>query len=100
VVQEALANVARHSGSATAQIRLAWQENQVSLHVWDEGRGFEPLAGLGKGLGLVSMRERVEALGGSLRISSSPGDTSIEAYVPIDPTESSLVSADYEVLYD
>jgi signal transduction histidine kinase len=93
VVQEALANVARHSGSTTAQIRLAWQENQVCLSVWDEGRGFDPLSGVGKGLGLVSMRERVEALGGSMSISSSPGGTRLEACVPIDPTESSQLSA-------
>jgi signal transduction histidine kinase len=85
--------VARHSGSATAQIRLAWQDNQVCLTVWDGGTGFDPLSGVGKGLGLVSMRERVEALGGSMSISSSPGDTRIEACVPIDSTESSQLSA-------
>jgi NarL family two-component system sensor histidine kinase LiaS len=100
VLQEALANVARHSGSAAAQIRLAWQGNQISLRVWDEGKGFDALVGAGKGLGLVSMRERVEALGGGLSISSSPGDTSIEVCVPIDPIESSLLSAGYEVFYD
>jgi signal transduction histidine kinase len=100
VVQEALANVARHSGSAIAQIRLAWQESQICLSVWDEGRGFDPLSGVGKGLGLVSMRERVEALGGSMSISSSPGDTRVEACVPIDLTESSQLSTGYEVVYD
>jgi signal transduction histidine kinase len=100
VLQEALANVARHSGSATAQIRLAWQENQICLSVWDEGRGFDPLSGVGKGLGLVSMRERVEALGGSMSVSSSPGNTRIEAYVPIDLTEFSQLSSACEVVYD
>jgi signal transduction histidine kinase len=100
VVQESLSNVARHSGSATVQIRLAWQANQVCLSVWDQGRGFDPLAEAGKGLGLASMRERVEALGGSMSISSSPGDTRIEACVPINPTESGPLSAGYEVVYD
>jgi NarL family two-component system sensor histidine kinase LiaS len=101
VLQEALANVARHSGSAKAEIRLSWQENQVCLSVWDEGRGFDPLTGAGKGLGLVSMRERVEALGGGVSISSSPGDTRIEARVPIDPAESTPLAPGYEVVqYD
>ena len=101
VVQEALANVARHSGSATAEIRLAWQENQVYLSVSDQGGGFDALSsGAGKGLGLVSMRERVEAIGGSMSIFSSPGDTRIEACVPLNPGEPSPTSAGYEVTHE
>ena len=60
VVQEALNNVARHSGSRRADVRLAFEKESVRLEVEDEGIGFGRKEG--HGLGLVSMRERAELM--------------------------------------
>jgi signal transduction histidine kinase len=84
--QEALNNVLRHSGVKEAEVELRYGEREVSLRVRDAGRGFEPgSAGGGESFGLVNMRERVEALGGTFRLVSAPGaGTSIEARVPLE----------------
>ncbi|HEV2461492.1 MAG TPA: sensor histidine kinase [Ktedonobacterales bacterium] len=83
VVQEALANIARHSGAAHAEIGLAWDDERLRLTVSDDGRGFDVADAEGKGLGLASMRERVQALGGALSLSSGSGETRVEACVPL-----------------
>lgn len=83
VAQEALANVARHSSAACAVIGLAWEDDQVRLTVRDDGHGFDVAGGKGEGLGLASMRERLQALGASLSLPSVPGDTRVEASVPL-----------------
>lgn len=81
VLEEALTNVVRHSGAREAEVALDF-DREVILRVSDTGRGFHR-AGGSIGLGLVSMRERVEALGGRLSIDSHPGHgTIIEARVP------------------
>jgi NarL family two-component system sensor histidine kinase LiaS len=72
ISQEALANTARHSGASAAQIRLAYSENQVSLVIGDNGRGFDP-DGQSTGLGLRSMRERAELIGGRFQLQSAAG---------------------------
>lgn len=73
IAQEALANVARHSGSGRADVRLGIDRNRVRLDVEDAGTGFDPAAAHGNGLGLPGMRERAALLGGALTISSTPG---------------------------
>ncbi len=90
--QEALNNVLRHSGVKEADVQLAYGEREVSLRVRDAGRGFTPASMSGAGaagresFGLVNMRERVEALGGSFRLVSEPGaGTTVEARVPLEP---------------
>ncbi|MCQ3972260.1 MAG: sensor histidine kinase [Anaerolineae bacterium] len=70
VAQEALANVSRHSAATAAEVHLACTAHQVNLTISDNGQGFDPATTNGKGLGLRSMRERVEALGGELVIES------------------------------
>ncbi|MEW5957793.1 MAG: sensor histidine kinase [Chloroflexota bacterium] len=72
VTQEALANIARHSRATAVEVYLAWEKDQVMLTVADNGRGFNPASTQGKGLGLRSMRERVEAMGGHLSVTSQP----------------------------
>ena len=99
VVQEALTNVARHSGSATARIRLARERRAgretAVLTVEDAGRGMPGPGGTrgrrigrkrpaGSGVGLASMRERLEQLGGQLEIHSTVGRTIITATVPVE----------------
>jgi NarL family two-component system sensor histidine kinase LiaS len=72
VAQEALANISRHSAATAAEIHLACDAEQVTLTISDNGRGFPAAAINGKGMGLRSMRERVESLGGHLTIESEP----------------------------
>ena len=82
VVQEALANVARHSGADQAEIQMTWETTRLCLVVCDTGRGFDLKNSAGRGSGLSSMRERVESHGGVLQLSSVPGDTRVEVEVP------------------
>jgi NarL family two-component system sensor histidine kinase LiaS len=72
VAQEALANVARHSRATTAEIYLSWEGDDVVLTITNNGQGFDVAAMVGKGMGLRSMRERMEALGGHLAVDSQP----------------------------
>jgi signal transduction histidine kinase len=77
VVQESLTNVARHSGAKGASVVVSAREGRLRLMVEDDGRGFDPAAPTGR-LGLAGIRERVELLGGRLRIESSPdGGTAV-----------------------
>ncbi|HZC19470.1 MAG TPA: sensor histidine kinase, partial [Rubrobacteraceae bacterium] len=93
VAQEALTNVQRHARTNRARITLARQGRKVRLEVRDEGRGFDPAAASGNGgpgerVGLSGMRERVEMLGGALKITSKPGvGTSLVAEVPVPASE-------------
>jgi signal transduction histidine kinase len=70
VVQESLTNVARHSGAEGASVVVSAREGMLRLMVEDDGRGFDTAAPSGR-LGLAGIRERVELLGGRLRIESS-----------------------------
>jgi signal transduction histidine kinase len=74
VLQESLHNVVRHSGAKNVAVKLAAQSSQIHLVVEDSGRGFdvERVQHAG-GLGLLSMRERVRLLGGTIGIHSEPG---------------------------
>jgi two-component system, NarL family, sensor histidine kinase LiaS len=73
IVQEALANIARHSHATSAEITLTRSETEVQLEIRDDGRGFDPAsAAAGKGIGLRSMRERIESLQGRLEIKTIP----------------------------
>ncbi len=83
VTQESLANVARHSGTDRLEIELSYQADMVTLQITDHGRGFDVAMETGKGLGLISMRERVTALAGELEVISQPGEgTTVRASLP------------------
>jgi PAS domain S-box-containing protein len=83
VAQEALSNVVKHSEVKTARLELAGESGHLFLRVADAGRGFEPLEA-GRGLGLLSMKERLRLVGGSLMVRSrSFQGTEISAQVPI-----------------
>ena len=99
VVQEALTNVSRHSGSATARIRVAQKSlagrPAVVLNVEDAGKGIPHLVGIPRrrvgakgtsdtGVGLAGMRERLQQVGGRLDIQSVVGRTVITATVPVE----------------
>jgi signal transduction histidine kinase len=84
--QESLTNVRRHAGANVVDVTLTYFDDGISLDVADDGRGFDPAAaggGPAGGLGLAGMRERAEALGGSLAVESSPGvGTTVAVHVP------------------
>jgi signal transduction histidine kinase len=82
VVQEALNNVARHSGAKSALVSVQQTEGSIVLTVKDDGSGFEP--DKTRGLGLIGMEERVKQLGGRLEIESQPGHgTLLRATLPM-----------------
>jgi len=83
VTQEALANVARHSGAQEVGVELVWKEEQVCLTIRDNGKGFDQERAKGKGMGLANMRKRMEARDGQLAITSSPDGTCVEAPIPL-----------------
>jgi hypothetical protein len=75
VVQESLTNISKHAGATQVDIRLILDEHdahrQVVLEITDNGCGMQPVPG-NRGLGLIGMRERVEALHGTLAVDSAP----------------------------
>lgn len=89
VLQEALTNVHRHSGSAKADIHLTLDARQVQLEIQDYGHGVPPetLHQLNKdggktGVGIAGMRERVRELGGDMTMKSDPGGTRLTVVLP------------------
>jgi signal transduction histidine kinase len=76
VLQEALNNVARHSGSKKARVRLHFAAKALELEVADSGSGFAESPAR-RGLGLVAMRERAELLGGRIQFEPAPGGGTI-----------------------
>ncbi|MET0133596.1 MAG: sensor histidine kinase [Kibdelosporangium sp.] len=80
-VQESLSNVRKHADAGTAEIVLSYQDSSVVLLVTDDGAGFDPSSQT-SGFGLRGMRSRVEQVGGSLTVTSSPGaGTTVELEV-------------------
>jgi NarL family two-component system sensor histidine kinase LiaS len=73
IVQEALANVARHSQATSVEISLKSEQGASRLSIDDNGRGFDRTTAHSKGVGLLSMQERMHSLGGTLLVESSPG---------------------------
>jgi len=82
VVREAVTNAARHGQARRVWIYVDADEG-ITLRVVDDGVGFDPDDAAGVGFGLTSMRERVEELGGELRLESLPTvGTTVEAFLP------------------
>ena len=86
IVQEALQNVARHSGAKHARIAVRQENGSLSLAIEDDGKGFDPRRT--KGVGLLGMEERVKQLGGRLEVHSEPGKgTALRVSLPVRPTK-------------
>lgn len=81
IAQEALVNVIKHSASQRAVIEVGARNGALELRIADEGPGLPRAAG--EGLGLWLMRERAEAVGGTLSVDSHPTGTVVTAVVPI-----------------
>ena len=89
IVQEALRNIAKHAKATKAEVEIRFDEDKIAISVSDNGRGFEPPENLGaltpRGkLGLAGMQERVQLLGGTVRLESEPGKgTRLSVEAPI-----------------
>jgi PAS domain S-box-containing protein len=84
ITQEALNNTLKHSSAKVVTVRVAIDNDAVSLQVCDDGIGFEPGSVSGKGgIGLISIQERAEQLGGSFAFESTPGEgTKLSVMIP------------------
>ena len=90
VVQEALTNVVRHAGVSSAHVRVERRPERILLCVEDRGRGFDADAVLEardeeRGFGVRAMRDRIQSFDGQFRLRSTPGGTTLEAEIPLDP---------------
>ncbi len=89
ITQEAVNNIARHSGATHARLRMRFARRGIDLQVRDDGQGFdlpalEAKPGEMRGLGLMGMQERVALLDGQLKVQSAPGKgTEIDVYIPV-----------------
>ncbi|NLH97294.1 MAG: sensor histidine kinase [Clostridiaceae bacterium] len=90
IVQEALNNVVKHAKANTVVMQLEFLEDSLRLFVYDDGVGFDTARlkerneDISSGFGLVSMKERIELLGGDMRISSEPGKgTRLNIIIPL-----------------
>jgi two-component system sensor histidine kinase UhpB len=86
VAQEALTNVARHSGAGRAKVALVARDGLLTLTVRDEGRGLPP--GSAPGTGMRGMRERATLVGGRLHIRNLSGDGGCEVRLEVPLEES------------
>jgi signal transduction histidine kinase len=90
IVTEALNNVRRHSGAQRVAIDVDIRGDSAGIRIRDDGRGFDVTAAVPGGepprLGLIGMRERALAAGGTLEVRSRPGSgTFVEAELPVAP---------------
>jgi len=88
VLQEALQNAIKHSGTSRFEVLLNLESNEIHLTVRDSGKGFDAAQAIrGRGLGLTSMRERVALVDGELSIESQPQKgTTVHVRVPLAST--------------
>jgi signal transduction histidine kinase len=86
ITQEALTNVARHSGARSAEVGLRARDGRLEVAVIDDGTGFTPGADVDPrppGVGLASMRTRAQAVGGELTVTTGPEGTRVVAGLPL-----------------
>ena len=100
-LQEALTNVHRHSGGSRVDVRLQLDAEQVRMEIQDNGRGIPQERvrrftrdGVGSGVGLAGMRERVREVGGTLVLRSGPSGTSVIVTIPFAQPEESPAELD------
>lgn len=79
IVQESISNIRKHADAKSVTINMEFMEKELRLYIYDDGKGFdmeslkEKNGDIGGGFGLISMRERIDLLGGELDIHSEPG---------------------------
>lgn len=83
LVQEALTNVTKHAQATHVEVTATEGEGEIQISISDDGKGFDTAADTA-GRGLTGMRERIELFGGTIEVTSKPGDgTEIAATVPL-----------------
>jgi PAS domain S-box-containing protein len=90
IIQEALTNIARHAQTTTVQVGIWSSAKQLKITIEDQGRGFDPATKPphGRSLGVASMRERAELLGGQFSLDAAPGEgTHIRVSLPLDAAD-------------
>ena len=93
VAQEALGNAVKHSDAGHIWVDLTGGPSSVALTITDDGKGFDANGPPNAGLGLISMRERVESVGGVLEIHSTPASgIRLTVTVPIQASKSALAA--------
>ena len=99
VVQEAISNIQRHAQAQTASVTLDFGDAQLTIEIQDDGIGFEQpeklvtYATQGR-LGIIGMEQRILAIGGTLRVHSSPGSgTCLQAHIPY-PTSDEIIQVE------
>jgi signal transduction histidine kinase len=84
VTQESLQNVLKHAQASTVVVRLLGTSNGVGVCILDDGKGFEGKEASSRGLGLLSMEERIRLAEGTFCIRTGRGDgTEVHAWVPL-----------------
>ncbi|TDC09693.1 hypothetical protein E1267_06570 [Nonomuraea longispora] len=83
VVQEALTNIAKHAGPVDARVLLTYEPARLTIRVTNPVRGGTRTIGNGAGVGLIGMRERVELLGGSVKVTSGSTTFEVRATLPL-----------------
>ena len=84
ISQEALTNAKLHSGAANVRVKLVYHRHQISLSIKDDGKGFDLRqiqTDYRSGIGLRNMRERMEGLGGTLKIYADDDGTEVQAWL-------------------
>jgi signal transduction histidine kinase len=85
IAQEAISNIVKHSQAKEARLELTGTSDHLELLISDNGKGFEYDTERERGLGLLSMRERLRLVGGTLRIRTASSGTEVLAQVPLKP---------------
>ncbi len=88
-MQSAASNIVLHAAASAATVTLGFLPDAVTLDIYDDGAGFDPAAtappSASGGYGLRAMRQRVEQLGGSFSVQSTPGEgTIVAAQLPLE----------------
>ncbi|MBF8187153.1 sensor histidine kinase [Nonomuraea sp. K274] len=84
IVQESLTNIVKHAAARSAEVRLAWERDALRLTVTDDGRGRVPVPG--RGQGLIGIRERAAACGGSASFGPVPSGRGFQVSVRLPVT--------------
>ncbi|HEV8491207.1 MAG TPA: ATP-binding protein, partial [Candidatus Angelobacter sp.] len=97
VLQEAVHNASKHSGAGRVEVQLREDPGEIHLVISDSGRGFDSETAMqGRGLGLVSMRERVRLVNGTIAVESMLNrGTTIHVRVPLGPAHISEQAVGY-----
>jgi signal transduction histidine kinase len=86
ITQEALTNATTHAQASNVRVAIDADRDTLRVRIDDDGRGWQPNVDNGSGIGLMSMRQRAEALGGTLSLHSAPDGTTVTATLPLQPT--------------